>query len=547
MVSLVGIFYHTMVSCLPALFMRIIGQKLNVKSNSILHADKRTYQDRSVVIPCPDFLYSTVNANLTSPATALLFNAPLMVYGSLGLYDDMARCIDIANHSHSPLRALIVGPQVIATNEELQEFHPNTRILRLSSPTGLLLHRFLMPSPENHAELRHQQLTEITCEVVYLPKHLLSSHSLAPPASLPMKFLFSLLWSPATVLLTAPLLASLASLPSQISFPIFFSSGTPLSLSFPALLLLMLLLSLLLALPLLLLTLLLLKKPSFVLRTGIMTLSQIDLWKFNTLEAFGDPPSVTRSHLSELSPARLLDPFRNLVFFLHGALGLTPREVQYGGTLMVHTSPPPPASVLSCARASPPTALETESETGTEAVEYLQYGGCYAIDVPSLSLSCEWWSLTLYGHDLYLLPLPTQLHRYSINSYELCHIHAAVSAAAALCCAPEAMPPIVYRILCSAEDPQLPPLSTLLENLQSYLRSSQSEYSDLKALYLPIAWIPLVPPQGYQPPPPSQQQRQQQQSKLEDTSPRFILRGLIPLPSPALCPTPLPLCPCLCE
>jgi hypothetical protein len=524
--TLVIIIYHAMVSCLPALFMAIISKKINTQSNSILHADKRTYRDRTVVIPCPDFLYSTVNVNLTSPTTALLFTAPVMVYGSLGLYDDMARCVDIANHSHSSLRALIIGPQVIASDEQLHELYPNTRILRLASSIGLLLHRYLMPSPETYPELRHKQLTEISCEVIHLPKKLSSSSfALLSSASLPMRFLFSLLWSPATVLLTGPLLASLASLPSHISISTSLTSETSnWTLTFPTLLSLLLLTSLLLALPLVLLTLFLLKKPSFVMKTGIMTLSQIDLWKFNTLEAFGDPPSSSRSSLAALSPTHLFDPFRNLVFFLHGALGLTPKEVQYGGTLMVHSNPPSPSFPLSSApspTSAPPPVLGT--------AEYLRYDGCYAIDVPSLSLdlSCEWWSLTLYGHDLFLLP--TQQHLYSTNSYQLQHIHSALLASLPSPAAPApALPPITYRILSSAEDPKIPPLPALLESFGKYLRSP--DYDPARTVCLPVAWIPLVPPEGYQPQPQAQPRAQEakQDSKLEDVSPRFILRAYVP-------------------
>jgi hypothetical protein len=496
-----------MVSCLPAVFMRIIAKRLNTRSNSILHADKRTFHDRNVVIPCPDFLYSTLSVDLTSQTTALLFSAPLAIYASLGVYDDHARCVAIANHSNSPLRALIIGPHVSVDDVELEKLYPQTRVLRIPSSTGLLLHRFLMPSPDDYTKLRSQQLAEVKCEVVELPMSYTSvSASSSLLQQLPVKFFLSMVWSPVALVLAGPLLASLFSLstPHQqsLSFLTLFS---------------LLLMSLLLAVPLVLLTIVLLKKPSYAARAGAMTLSQIKLWKFNTLEAFGDSPSSSPSSssaisLSALSPSRFLDPYRNLVFFLHGALGLTPSEVQYGGTLTVESQLPPP-SFLNRSR-------ETLAPTiggGGNGTEYLRYDGCYAIDVPSssLSLSCDWWSITLYGHDLYLLPSP--LHRYSINTHQLLNLHC--SLITALQSARPTNPPrITYRILCCSEDPKIPPLSDIITSLVAQLDSAS------EVLYVPVEWIQLVPPekgeQNYR-----NTDKPLTESQLEDLSPRFILRG----------------------
>jgi uncharacterized membrane protein len=514
-----AIAFHGIVSCLPALLMRLIGRKLNIRSNSILHADKRTFRDRTVVIPCPDFLYSTVSVDLTNRAAALLFSAPMAVYASLGVYDDHARCVAIANHSNSPLRALVVGPEVSADDRQLQELFPDTptRVLRLPSSTGLLLHRYLMPAPDDHTELRQRQLAEVRCEMVQLPSvacRLSSSASLLQ--SLPVKILLSVLWSPMALILTGPLLASLSSLPSQSS------------LSLPVLLSLLSLISLLLAITLALLTIVLLKKPSYAARVGAMSLSHIKLWKFNTLEAFGDSPSPSSPSaapqppsifpLSALSPARLADPYRNLVFFLHGALGLTPSEVQYGGTLTVYSRLPQRSLLIS------DSASEVERES--ESTEYLRYDGCYAIDVPSLSLCCDWWSITLYGQDLYLLPSPQ--HRYSVNSHQLLSIHRSLTSALQTARPARPLPTaITYRILSCSEDPQIPALSVLVQSLIEQLDSCDHQ----TVLHVPVEWIQLVAPEAGGSNSDSSSETSLSESQLEDRSPRFILRGLL---SPSL-------------
>ena len=122
--------------------------------------------DRTVVIPCPDLLYSTVPVDLSDPSLMLIFRAPQCTYGSLGVYDSSARCVDVANHSNKSLVAVVVGPRVKCSDDEIcNRFKEAVQVLRMPTSKGLLLHRLLVPRPQDYESVRELQQRKVTCTV----------------------------------------------------------------------------------------------------------------------------------------------------------------------------------------------------------------------------------------------------------------------------------------------------------------------------------------------------------------------------------------------
>lgn len=512
-ILLIILIYNSIIIILPALFMFLITLKLCKNDNQLLKADKRTYKDRNIVIPCPDFLYSTLSINFKRKNIGLLIKAPKSIYSSLGIYDDNARCVNIINHSNKELKTLIIGPQV---NRNIEKLYPNMNIYSLPTSTGLLLHRYLMPSNEDYTELREKQLNEITCEIIDIPKEYINSFQ---SLSLPLKFITSLFTSTVSIILF-PLIITLLYL-HTLNHPFTSTPSIIFYLSIS------LLISLIIAIILTLITLKLLKKPSFVISTGIMKLIEIKLWKFNILEAFGDKPLQSSSLSSLLSFNNILDPYRNLVYFLHGALGLTPSEVQYGGTLVTyHSTPNPSFSINSSLSINKSFSLLSSSSF---PLVYIHYDQSYCIDIPTLSLKCAWWSITLYGHDLYLLP--NEQHIYSINSYQLLSIENNIITSLKSLHPSIPLPTIIYRVYCGETNPNISSISQITQSISNYITSPN--YNSHIKIYIPIYWIPMNPPEGYCVPPytpPIENNEQQKTSKAmnqkyEDISPRFIIRG----------------------
>lgn len=178
------IVLYSTVKNVPGVLMHFIlkgltkntGKNDDVKKpnwNVILHMDKRTHKHRNIVIPCPDFLYSTVALDFSS-TNAIIFTAPASTYGSLGIYDSNAKCMTIFSHAEKSLRVIIVGPSVkeSCTDDDIRRGlnEPNdVCIYRLATMTGLLLHRLLMPTKAQYEEIRGLQTEQITATAETLP------------------------------------------------------------------------------------------------------------------------------------------------------------------------------------------------------------------------------------------------------------------------------------------------------------------------------------------------------------------------------------------
>ena len=356
--------------------------------NEVQHMSKRTHEHRNIVVPCPDLLYSTVACNfLKDPDVALVFNAPSNVYSSLGVYDDTARCVDIVSHSSKSLNVVVVGPDVVGTDDEiltsLSSLHYDKnnnnnmneneiKILRMPTPTGLLLHRLLMSDPSDWQNMESLQSSSIKCETETLSRSVLAPQrgflsSLCRSCS---SYVHTLTAIPCLIVLSCLLL-------KYITYDI---SNVVKDLLVP--ILMVFIGGLLLGGCGAFVTMKLLKKPRVVQWTNLMKLEVINGWNFNVLDTTG------------AGGLGLAGPFVHLIFFLHGALGLLPSEVLYGAST---------------------TAL-SQRDTSTKSIS-LRNGESYNIDVSELNLCCSWWSITVYGSDLYLVPNEAGI--YSVNSFQI--------------------------------------------------------------------------------------------------------------------------------
>jgi hypothetical protein len=154
-------------------------------------------------------------------------------------------------------------------------------------------------------------------------------------------------------------------------------------------LLYIILLSLINSLGLAYITIIVLKNPLYASKLNFTKSYNINNWRFHTIsKSTHSNPNIIINMLSYIYPISI---FQHLVSFLHGALGLLPSEVIYGLTITDNTN------------------------------DLLKYGHSYVITINSLDLHCEWWSLTLYGDDLFLIP--NEKKSYSINSIQLNKLH----------------------------------------------------------------------------------------------------------------------------
>jgi hypothetical protein len=308
------------------------------------------------------------------------------------VYDCNARCIDIVSHSKSDLKVVIVGPDLLLSDDDVKMLlgvsDPHMRVLRLPTRKGLLLHRMLMPRPSDWEEIRGKQVSEVRCEVKTLSWDEEGAQGGGAGSSL-----LQTLYFPATALSVATI--------ARLYFR--RSSESVLTSELHVLVAVCLIVGAVMGCVGAAAMVKLLKRPGFIVWTNMMRLQRVGKWNFNVLASGPGGPS----HASSTSTWG--DPFVHLVFFLHGALGLLPSEVQYGNSI---------------------SSMDGEREVP------LQYGGSYVIEVPALDLDCAWysialcicfsdfmvcyyvrWSITLYGSDLYLIPNNEEV--YSVNSFQL--------------------------------------------------------------------------------------------------------------------------------
>jgi hypothetical protein len=451
------LFFYSLTHSLPRIFMRYILSDLakpptpslphshTHSYNTIQHLSKRTHEHRSIVIPCPDILYSTVPCDFTHSlthsfkhpsnhsTTALLIKAPASVYSSLGIYDDSASCVDIISHSGQELRVVIVGPTVVGCDEDILRalnltapLGNNTGVServseqvseqgservservseelagecayivrRMPTSRGLLLHRLLTPNPDKWEDMEKLQVSEVSCVSTRLPP---SCHEalMTPHATLPTRLLNAMsvyvhtpTALPCFIVIVSVFVNDIMTMEKDV-----VSSVVALRLS-------VIILGMLCGVMLAVVTLKQLKKPRVVQWTNLMRLERVGQWSFNALDTT-DPTG----------PLGVLgQPLAHLIFFLHGALGLLPSEVYYAAATTALESPPRNEHI-------PVSLCECVSEHTSNNMVTLQPGESYVIDVSTLDLNCAWWSITVYGGDLFLVP--NEVGVYSVNSFQL--------------------------------------------------------------------------------------------------------------------------------
>ena len=515
-------FYFSFIHSLPKIFMHFILKfmsKQNKSWNVVEHLTKRTHEHRSIVVPCPDLLYSTVACDFSAhPSHALLFSAPVSVYSSLGLYDDTARCVGIVSHSAASLRVVVVGPEVTGSDADIrsslrlstgkEQDHANSQqeqqeqqqqeqqqehmiVRRMPTAKGLLLHRLLMDDPSEWAQMQALQSSAITCTAHAVcesspeptrqqgPLHSLSLLSqtvvktvgsfVHVPTALPcVCLLLGMLLYHIHVHTHTPFLSSVCGSHGEgegESGECVHAANTDTdSASVWVLVVGVLVGGLVAGAAMAFFTLKQLKKPRVVQWTKLMKLEKVGDWSFNALDTTGG---------GEPGGGGLGGPFVHLIFFLHGALGLLPTEVYYGAATAAHPH-------------------QSELASSSSSMLPLQHGESYVIDVcPSLDLRCAWWSLTVYGSDLFLVPNDAGI--YSVNSFQL------QKAAAAL----QAQTPAPAPARKESEQPTLPQLRIVCSPTRpEALLESEGE----------VFWLPMPQP------------------LLESQSdqhhpPRFVLRG----------------------
>jgi uncharacterized membrane protein len=354
--------YISCVSVIPFIAVRkILGHVVGaVGFNDIRYFDRVDHNSRQVVIPSPDFLYSSVALDLPGHSDVVHVKAPFSVeYASLGVYDDNGRCIHIVSHPNKEMDVLILGSNVVLADTDILTAVPtelkSCSIIRLQSSRSLLLHRLFVPDPSLQHKYRDLQHS-IKCTFMKLPiGDLPMSSQASSNASRRMP--------------TAPVVAVAV---AAIEFLAFrrglLTWGRALKI---------LLVSVVLGLIAAFATLKFLKNPKCAGFVNLTKHHHLSDWKFHLISS--KPKEGITSWISQ--------PFHHLVTFLHGALALLPSEVLYG------------------------TAFCDADD------DLLRYGGAYLIQSPSLSLGSLWWSITLYGDDLFLIENAENI--YSVNSFQL--------------------------------------------------------------------------------------------------------------------------------
>lgn len=359
--------YISTVSAIPYVAVRKILQHVAGPAgfNAVRYFDRVDHNSRQVVIPSPDFLYSSVALDLPGGGDIVHIRAPFTVeYASLGVYDDNGRCIHIISHPGQEMDAVIVGSNVHKNDAEIKSAVPPecrgcTSIVRLQSTRSLLLHRLFVPDPSLQDKYRETQHS-IKCTFISLPETACSSSKRGS----------SSFYSRAAAIGVVVAVEGTAVRQGLVS---------------PPRLLIILVSAVVIGLIFAFITLKVLKNPKFAGFANFTKHHHLSDWKFHTIAA---SPNTSSSGGGGVGIAAWMSqPFHHLVTFLHGALALLPSEVLYG------------------------TAFTDADD------DMLQYGGAYLIRCPSLDLDSLWWSITLYGDDLFLIENPDNI--YSVNSFQL--------------------------------------------------------------------------------------------------------------------------------
>lgn len=167
---IVAVPYVILLYLLPRLAMVSILKRFASLAggfNKVYHYDNPTHVNRNIPAPCPDFLYSVVplDFGVVSSNTVFHYVGPVdCEYACLGIYDDAGICRELVNHSGKSLSAVVVGPKVIASDEEIlaSSSHSQSKpqqVIRIPTTIALLLQRTISPFPLDAQTAKHKQRT----------------------------------------------------------------------------------------------------------------------------------------------------------------------------------------------------------------------------------------------------------------------------------------------------------------------------------------------------------------------------------------------------
>lgn len=358
--------------------------------NDIQRKERTTHADRNIVIPSPDFVYSVACVDMSDPSDSLHFktsfssvaNGNLPKYSSLGVYDSGGLCIDIVSHPGAEVDVVVVSSSngatdaaiLLAMETKCGPAAPETprRVVRLRTVTGVLLHRLLVEDPEQYEHFRRLQ-EHILCDRIALS----GLAAVRPESAEDEDEVRNFRRRVGVFLLLALARPAIGMTPSQ-------RGDAVLSLMF------VLVTGVVTSAILAIAGLKLLRLPHVVSRLRFGEALFAGGWRFHTVLA-AEPPSAAPAVVGILTGAAswARRVTHELVVFLHGALALLPSEVIYGVCMRDAAGAP------------------------------LVYGGTYLIRAPCSDEGprCLWWSVTLYGRDLFLIKHDD--HAYGVNSMQL--------------------------------------------------------------------------------------------------------------------------------
>lgn len=482
------VLYLVFVYITPSLIIGKICAKLvksgNIKYNEILHLPRSTDESRQVVIPCPDFVYSCICIQFQHSNEFILFSGLLerkCEYASAGLYDRNGLCFDIYNHSNKDLYLAIISPTNKLSDKQIMDeifkkklapASVNISIRRMTTMHGILLHRLLISNPETEAyekcrNIQSKYITAVHCNI--------EEHGVQSSTNISYYAMISL------GILAAIIVGAYTGPPYNADWAMKFSSRIGLSYvpisgkSFLIHTVTILIISGIIAALCTLVTIKIIKNPVAARYLNVTAMKIIGDWRFPdsgmTLDSAGASSSkmhVDHAHI-----------FKNLAMFLHGALGLNPSEVMYGICMKDQDSKALAHGETYCIEI--PMQTDSVSTAIAKAEKH-----CVMTPSPLLNDICQWWSITVYGDDLFLIP--NAANSYSVNSIQLGN-------SISCTCSTDGY----ARILCGPYPP-------------SHYLGKQDIYGNMLPITSEMLWIPLP--------------LTDVNSTKQKPRPRLILRGL---------------------
>ncbi len=357
----------------------------NVTNNRVMRFQPITSNSRMVVIPCPDFLYVAMHFKLKCPNSEMKVRLPSSGFQNFALYDNNGRAVFTKNllhegsnftvvslsHSHSKHlsssnKSGTFGSEFIASdaNEEMAITIP------VPVRSGVLLHRLLVDnrqdmerfiSIQNEVEIvvedPLEELNEINKE--YFFTHFVNTITCFFKSR---NSLFRLV----SFIIFAVVVSGV--LHHQLFKRDFVASHQNTMTFFGFELISTVLLSVTVGIISSIPVLIYLRSPLGMLAVPSSSVVTVGSWE------------ITYS----FSATKHNNPYVNLDLFLQGALGLPITDVVYATAL-----------------------LDSQHR-------FLHSDASYLVTAPTTNLNCDWWSITVYGQDKFLVP--NEFDIYSVNS-----------------------------------------------------------------------------------------------------------------------------------